>query len=53
VFEDHDELARGPAENEISRRQAIRWAGYGALGAALSSMGFADTAEALTRRISS
>jgi hypothetical protein len=45
-----DELARGLAENSISRRQALRWAGYGVLGAALSSMGFADTAEALTRR---
>jgi hypothetical protein len=51
VFDDNlDELASGLAENEISRRQAIRWAGYGVVGAALSSMGFADTAEALTAR---
>src|SRR5215213_3017682 len=50
VFEDLDELAKGMAENSVSRGQAIRWAGYGVLGAALSSMGFADTAEALTRR---
>jgi len=50
VFEDLDELARGLAENDISRRQAIRWAGYSVLGAALSSMGFAESAEALTRR---
>jgi hypothetical protein len=45
-----DELARGLAENSISRRQAIRWAGYSVAGAALSSLGFAETAEALTRR---
>jgi hypothetical protein len=50
VFEDLDELARGLAENDVSRRQAIRWAGYSVLGAALSSMGFAETAEALTSR---
>jgi hypothetical protein len=50
VFEDFDELARGLAENSISRRQAIRWAGYSVAGAALSSLGFAETAEALTRR---
>jgi hypothetical protein len=50
VFEDLDELARGLAENDVSRQQAIKWAGYSVLGAALSSMGFADTAEALTRR---
>jgi hypothetical protein len=50
MFEDLDELARGLAENEISRRQAIRWAGYSVLGAALSSMGFAESAEALTLR---
>jgi hypothetical protein len=50
VFEDLDELARGLAENDISRRQAIKWAGYSVAGAALSSMGFAETAEALTRR---
>ena len=49
VFEELDELARGLAENEVSRRQAIKWAGYSVLGATLSSMGFADTAEALTR----
>ena len=46
MFEDLDELARGLAENDVSRRQAIKWAGYSVLGAALSSMGFADTAEA-------
>ena len=50
MFEDLDELARGLAENSISRRQAIKWAGYSVLGATLSSMGFADTAEALTRK---
>jgi hypothetical protein len=50
VFEDFDELARGLAENDISRGQALKWAGYGMLGAALSSVGFADTAEALSRR---
>jgi hypothetical protein len=44
-----DDLARAFAENSISRRQAIKWAGYGVVGAALSSMGFADRAEALTR----
>ena len=44
-----DELATGLAENSVSRRQAIKWAGYGVVGAALSSMGFADRAEALTR----
>lgn len=50
MFEDLDELARGVAENDISRRQAIKWAGYSVLGATLSSMGFAESAEALTRR---
>ena len=50
MFEDLDELARGLAENDISRRQAIKWAGYSVLGAALSSMGFAEPAEALGRR---
>jgi hypothetical protein len=45
-----DELARGLAEGTISRRQALKLAGYGMLGVALSGMGFADTAEALTRR---
>jgi hypothetical protein len=50
VFDNLDELAKGIAENDDSRRQAIRWAGYSVLGAALSSMGFAETAEALTRR---
>ncbi len=50
MFEELDELARGLAENDISRRQAIKWAGYSVLGATLSSMGFAETAEALTRR---
>jgi hypothetical protein len=50
VFEDLDELARGLAENDLSRRQAIKWAGYSVLGAALSSMGFAERAEALTPR---
>jgi hypothetical protein len=50
VFEELDELARGLAENDISRRQAIKWAGYSVLGATLSSMGFADTVEALTRK---
>ncbi len=50
MFEDLDELARGLAENDVSRRQAIKWAGYSVLGAALSSMGFAESAEALTRR---
>ena len=44
-----DELARGLAENSISRRQAIRWAGMGALATALSTVGFSGTAEALTR----
>ena len=50
MFEDLDELARGLAENDISRRQAIRWAGYSVRGASLSSMGFAQSAEALTRK---
>ena len=50
MFEDLDELARGLAENDISRRQALKWAGYSVLGATLSSVGFAETAEALTRR---
>ena len=50
MFEDLDELARGLAENDISRRQALKWAGYSVLGASLSSMGFADTAEALSRK---
>jgi hypothetical protein len=50
MFEELDELARGLAENDISRRQAIRWAGYSVLGTALSSVGFAESAEALTRR---
>jgi hypothetical protein len=39
VFEDLDELAKGLAENDLSRRQAIKWAGYSVLGAALSSNG--------------
>jgi hypothetical protein len=46
VFEDLDGLARGLAENDLSRRQAIKWVGYSVLGAALSSMGFAESAEA-------
>ena len=50
MFEDLDELAKGLAENDISRRQAIRWAGYSVLGASLSSMGFAQSAEALSRK---
>jgi hypothetical protein len=50
MFEDLDELARGLATGSISRRKAIMWASYGVLGAALSSMGFAEPAEALTRR---
>ena len=50
MFEDFDELARGLAQNEISRRQALRWAGAGALATALSTVGFSGTAEALTRR---
>ena len=50
MFEDLDELARGLAENDISRRQALKWAGYSVLGATLSSMGFAESAEALSRR---
>jgi hypothetical protein len=50
MFEDLDELARGLAENDISRRQALRWAGYSVLGAALSSVGFAESAEALGSR---
>ena len=50
MFEDLDELARGLAENDISRRQALKWAGYSVLGASLSSMGFAESAEALSRR---
>ena len=50
MFEELDELARGLAENDISRRQAIKWAGYSVLGTALSSVGLTDTAEALTRR---
>ena len=50
MFEDLDGLARRLAENDISRRQAIKWAGYSALGATLSTLGFADTAEALSRR---
>jgi hypothetical protein len=45
-----DELATGLAEGSISRRQALKWAGFGVLGAALSSLGFADTAEAISRR---
>ena len=50
MFEELDDLARGLAENEISRGQALRWAGYSLVGAALSSIGFADRAKALTRR---
>ena len=50
MFEDLDELASALAENNLSRRQAMKWAGYSVLGAALSSMGFAESAEALTRR---
>jgi len=50
VFEDLDELAKGLAENDISRRQALKWAGYSVAGAALSSLGLADSAEALSRR---
>ena len=42
--------SQGLAENDISRRQAIKWAGYSVLGATLSSMGFAETAEGLTAR---
>ena len=35
----------------ISRKwRQTKWAGYGVLGAALSSLGFAESAEALTRR---
>jgi hypothetical protein len=45
-----DELATALSEGAISRRQALKWAGYGMLGAALSGMGFAETAEALGRR---
>ena len=45
-----DELARALDENSISRAQALRWAGYAVAGAALSSMGFADRAEALSRK---
>jgi hypothetical protein len=48
VFEELDELARGLAENDISRRQAIKWAGYSVLGATLTSMGFAERAEAIS-----
>jgi hypothetical protein len=47
MFEELDELARELAENDISRRQAIKWAGYSVAGATLSSLGFADTTEAL------
>jgi len=50
MFEDLDELARALAQNDISRRQAMKWAGYSVLGATLSSMGFAESAEALTRK---
>jgi hypothetical protein len=45
-----EDLARGLAENTISRRQALKWAGVGILGAALSSVGLPDTAEALTKK---
>ena len=31
VFEDLDELARGLADSDISRRQAIKWAGLSVL----------------------
>ena len=48
MFEDIDELARGLAQNQISRRQALRWAGAGALATALCTVGFSGTAEALT-----
>ena len=50
VFEDLDQLARGLAENDVSRRQAIKWPGYSVLGAALSSVGFAESAKALSLR---
>jgi hypothetical protein len=45
-----DELASGLASGTISRRQALKWAGFGVLGTALSSLGFADTAEAIRPR---
>ncbi len=47
MFEDLDELASALAEDDISRHQAIRWAGYSVAGAALSSLGLAESAEAL------
>jgi hypothetical protein len=49
LFEDLDELARGLAENDISRRRAIKWAGYSVLAATLSSLGFAECAYVLRR----
>ena len=39
MFEDLDELARGLAENDISRRQAIKWAGYSVLAGPLCLRG--------------
>jgi hypothetical protein len=45
-----DDLARGLADGTISRRQALKWAGAGIVGAVLATAGFAEPAEALTRR---
>jgi hypothetical protein len=50
VFEGLDELASALGENDVSRGQAIKWAGYSVLGAAISSAGFAESAEALAHR---
>jgi hypothetical protein len=46
MFDDLDELAKEMAENEVSRRQAVKRAGFSVLGAALSSIGFAESTEA-------
>ena len=50
MFEELGELPRAPAENDISRGQALKWAGFSVLGAAISSVGFAESAEALAPR---
>src|SRR5919202_3649983 len=45
-----DDLARGLAQGDISRRQALKWLGLSIAGVGLASLGFSDTAEALTAR---
>ena len=45
-----DNLVRGLADGTISRRQALKWAGVGIVGAMIATAGFPESAEALTRR---